>query len=175
VKRRILKQRDIEQVFQSYVQQQYPGSNKWRLWMSETLAADLKLSLFIKPGLVQAFFIGVNCPAFVLTLHDEESKGDVEDYANRTAAALQWAIHDYCYLDFLLLPCMLVNSLSLEFLTAAIKSQLADRGQYFGGRKLLDEDMFSTLLKATTALVGCTSIPSEWQKSSTLLQQVFNL
>ena len=112
--------------------------------------------------LIQIFFIGVDKPLFVLTLHErDEDAPKIKRYAVETVRLLSWCLLDFCRLDFIVLPCTLTHDKfqSVSCLKEETEAEMAETELYYRGPDVLDADSFENMKAAATALAGTSIVP----------------
>ena len=174
---------DKEKKLQS-VLDEWRGDKRSKIWISDTLMADLNLPFFNNtpkfPRLVQAFFVGEGLPAFILTVYDKakstdrdaqstgpsisqqssEQKAEIHEVTVSAIKLLRRCLLDFCHCKFAILPLTLdIESLSVASLTKELKRRKRQFRQYYDGDLCLKAGTYKTLVSAAIALHGSSFLP----------------
>ena len=153
----------------------------YKVWISDSLLIDLNEPFHHKqPRAIQAFFLGVGLPAFVLTVCDRHSPDKDSQHAKSGSQAhssqtsfdefhmlsvsavklLTTSLLDFCHCQFAILPCTLkAEDLDEESFKEELEKRKRRCQQYYDGDLCLTETTYRTLVLAAKALHGASYLP----------------
>ncbi|XP_070178259.1 uncharacterized protein [Littorina saxatilis] len=162
---------------------EWRGPNHGKVWISDTLPADLNLPLTDEDhpaeNIVQAFFIGKNLPSFVLTLFNlqkDECGPDLEKHIHKyTVATLQElneSLLDFCHDRFAILGCTFdMPNFNSESLKRELERKEEECEKFYDGPINFNAKVFENMTKAAVLLQGTSCVTCYMPSSRKLIYQ----